>query len=171
MSCGRDQPNIPTRPNTRRLHHRRHLVLDESDLGHRVVVRCRVGSAQRPKYRDLLGQLLAVSANDVVVRTDDGAQRTIPMQEIHIAKRVPPRPPRHSEIIALERVTDRAWPAPVREQLGDWVLRAADGFTSRANSALVLGEPELPLPAAVQACAQWCRAPGLAPRLRVPPPA
>ena len=35
---------------------------------------------------------------------------------------------------AYEALMDAAWPAPERHDLGEWVLRAADGVTQRANS-------------------------------------
>ena len=37
------------------------------------------------------------------------------------------------------------WRGTEEEWLGEWLLRAADGFTGRANSALPLGDPGLPL--------------------------
>ena len=39
--------------------------------------------------------------------------------------------------------------------MGDWLLRAADGFTGRANSALAAGDPGRPLPEAVEAVRAW----------------
>ncbi|WP_235926084.1 GNAT family N-acetyltransferase [Actinokineospora pegani] len=42
---------------------------------------------------------------------------------------------------ALERVCARAWPPVVARPLGEWLLRAADGYTGRANSALAVGDP------------------------------
>ena len=41
----------------------------------------------------------------------------------------------------LERAAALHWQAPETERLGEWRLRAADGFTGRANSALPLGDP------------------------------
>ena len=32
-----------------------------------------------------------------------------------------------------------AWPAPTQARLGSWVLRAADSWTGRGNSALAVG--------------------------------
>ncbi len=55
----------------------------------------------------------------------------------------------------LERTTARGWRAPEEVPLGDWVLRAAGGFTGRANSALALGDPGLPLPAAIGQVRAW----------------
>jgi N-acetylglutamate synthase len=39
--------------------------------------------------------------------------------------------------------------------MGDWLLRAAEGFTGRANSALAAGNPGRPLPDAVGAVHAW----------------
>ena len=73
-------------------------------------------------------------------------------------------------MIALERVADEAWPAPVRERLGDWILRAAGGFTNRANSALPLGDAGLPLDGAIDAVRDWYQARDLTPRILSPLP-
>ena len=45
----------------------------------------------------------------------------------------------------LERQCADAWPALVDLPLGQWRLRAAGGFTGRANSALTTGDPGRPL--------------------------
>lgn len=74
----------------------------------------------------------------------------------------------------LERAAARHWQAPDTEPLGDWLLRAAGGFTGRANSALPLGDPGVPLPDAVTAVQDWYRRRGLLPMFVVPqvlPPA
>jgi N-acetylglutamate synthase len=65
------------------------------------------------------------------------------------------------EIMELERVTAQHWRALEEEWLGGWLLRAADGFTGRANSALPLGDPGLPLDDALAAVTEWYRARGL----------
>ncbi|MDQ2811070.1 MAG: hypothetical protein M3Z75_04115, partial [Actinomycetota bacterium] len=68
----------------------------------------------------------------------------------------------------LERAAAAHWQAPEQEQLGEWLLRAAQGFTGRANSALPLGDPGLPLPAAIAAVTSWYRRRGLPPMIAVP---
>jgi N-acetylglutamate synthase len=55
-------------------------------------------------------------------------------------------------------------------RLGDWLLRAADGFTGRANSALAVGDPGVPLQDALAAVTGWYRARGLPPMIAVPMP-
>jgi len=69
---------------------------------------------------------------------------------------------------ALECAAARHWQAPDTEPLGEWLLRAADGFTGRANSALPLGDPGRPLPEAVTAVAKWYRRRGLRPMIVLP---
>jgi ribosomal protein S18 acetylase RimI-like enzyme len=54
-------------------------------------------------------------------------------------------------VYQLERACADAWPSVVDRPLGQWRLRAAGGFTGRANSALTLGDPGRPLTAALAA--------------------
>lgn len=91
------------------------------------------------------------------------------MRGVRDVDHLPPPAPRR-DIAALEWAADEAWPAPVRERLGDWLLRAADGWTSRGNSALPVGRPGVPLPDAVEAVRRWYAARGLSPRMNVPLP-
>jgi N-acetylglutamate synthase len=70
----------------------------------------------------------------------------------------------------LERVAAGGWRAPEQAALGDWLLRAAGGFTGRANSALAVGDPGLPLAAAITEVSRWYRARGLPPMVAVPYP-
>ncbi|CAL9298084.1 Mycothiol acetyltransferase [Streptomyces sp. enrichment culture] len=55
----------------------------------------------------------------------------------------------------LARVAARAWRPVESERLGDWELRAASGFTRRANSVLPLGAPGVPLDDALDAVRRW----------------
>lgn len=61
----------------------------------------------------------------------------------------------------LERVAAEGWRATEQAPLGSWTLRAAEGFTGRANSVLAVGDPGMPLPLAVEHLRQWYRARGL----------
>jgi ribosomal protein S18 acetylase RimI-like enzyme len=74
----------------------------------------------------------------------------------------------YEQIIGLERVAARHWRGTEEEWLGGWLLRAAQGFTGRANSALPLGDPGLPLDSALEAVAGWYRDRGLSPMIVVP---
>lgn len=70
----------------------------------------------------------------------------------------------------LERVAAAHWRGTEEERLGGWLLRAAEGFTGRANSALPLGDPGLPLDEALAAVTDWYRERGLPPMIVVPAP-
>jgi N-acetylglutamate synthase len=74
------------------------------------------------------------------------------------------------DIDDLERIAARHWQAPETEPLGDWLLRAAAGFTGRANSALPVGAPGVPLPEAVTFVEDWYRRRALPPMIVVPGP-
>jgi N-acetylglutamate synthase len=73
-------------------------------------------------------------------------------------------------IIEIERVAAAHWRGTEEEWLGGWLLRAAEGFTGRANSALPLGDTGLPLDDALAAVTGWYRARGLPPMIAVPLP-
>jgi N-acetylglutamate synthase len=73
-------------------------------------------------------------------------------------------------IIELERMAAAHWRGTEEQWLGNWLLRAAEGFTGRANSALPLGDPGMPLDEALAAVTQWYRARGLPPMIAVPSP-
>lgn len=61
----------------------------------------------------------------------------------------------------LEQVAAEGWRATEQTPLGSWTLRAAEGFTGRANSALAVGDPGMPLPPAIEHVRQWYRTRGL----------
>lgn len=67
----------------------------------------------------------------------------------------------------LERLSDRSMPGRERRRLGDWVLRAADGVTGRANSAWVTGSPGLEAASALDEVERWYRDRGHTPLLQV----
>jgi ribosomal protein S18 acetylase RimI-like enzyme len=71
-------------------------------------------------------------------------------------------------VVDLELVAARGWRGLEEDRLGDWRLRAGGGFTGRANSALVVGDPGMPLPEAVAALTGWYGARGLQPRAMLP---
>ncbi len=83
----------------------------------------------------------------------------IPEASLVAGKVVPAAPARRRGPAAsyeeLARVAMRAWPPVESERLGEWELRAASGFTRRANSVLPLGDPGMPLPAALDVVRRW----------------
>ncbi|MFC7242506.1 GNAT family N-acetyltransferase [Catellatospora aurea] len=146
-------------------------MLAKHDLGSRVVVRRFVGIREdRPQFTDVLGDLTELGDTSLTVATSHGVV-VVPLAEVHRAKVVPARRgPTAREIAALELAATEAWPPPVVEELGAWRLRAAGGYTGRANSALPVGDPGLPLPEALDAVVAFYRRQGLPPQVDVPLP-
>jgi N-acetylglutamate synthase len=75
------------------------------------------------------------------------------------------------DVRTLEEAAARTWRGLDEERHGDWLLRAGGGFSGRANSVLVVGDPPEPLPDAVGTVARWYAARGLTPRAQLPGPA
>lgn len=71
----------------------------------------------------------------------------------------------------LEEAAACGWRAPEEARIGRWWLRAAAGFTGRANSALAIGDPGIPLAAAISEVRRWYGSRGLPPMVAVPFPA
>jgi GNAT superfamily N-acetyltransferase len=136
-----------------------------------VVVRRIVGVSQdRPLFTDALGELVDLSETELTLATAKGTLR-VPLGEVHRAKRVPAaRRPRAADVVALEMAANDAWPAPVQGRLGAWVLRAAENWTGRANSALAVGDPDRTLEAAIDAVTQWYAARGQQALINAPMP-
>jgi GNAT superfamily N-acetyltransferase len=70
----------------------------------------------------------------------------------------------------LERLAARTWRGLEEEPLGDWLLRASGGFTGRANSVLVVGDPPSDLADAIATVTRWYDQRGLRPMAQVPLP-
>ncbi|WP_370324544.1 GNAT family N-acetyltransferase [Euzebya sp.] len=70
----------------------------------------------------------------------------------------------------LERIAALGWQAPDTAHLGGWLLRAAGGFTGRANSVLPLGDPGVPLDDALDQVRDWYARRGLSGLVVVPEP-
>lgn len=71
---------------------------------------------------------------------------------------------------ALERIAALGWRGLEQEYLGGWLLRASGGFTGRANSALPLGDPGVPLDRALDHIVRFYQSRGLKPLVQVPLP-
>jgi ribosomal protein S18 acetylase RimI-like enzyme len=101
---------------------------------------------------DLLGVLEEWGDSTLTVRTEDGTRVVVDRAHVVAGKPVPPRPAVRLRVpveVAEHRALE-SWPAVEVERIGDWVLRASGGFSARANSALLLGEPGAPWDEAVQ---------------------
>jgi ribosomal protein S18 acetylase RimI-like enzyme len=128
-------------------------------------VRHRVGE----KLSDAVGEL-NVDGTDLVVQTRRGPVR-VRRSAVTAVRAIPPAVPRRASLSAIARLEDLcadAWPALVEERLGAWRLRAADGYTGRANAALAIGSPGLPTGAALDAVRAFADRHGIQPRVQVP---
>jgi ribosomal protein S18 acetylase RimI-like enzyme len=142
-------------------------------VGRKVVVRRITGgpgstSGGRPRYSDVVGVLVAAGPATLSVRRQNRSLVDIPRSEVHLVKPVPAAP---RDVLALEEVALAGWPAPDTRWLGRWLLRAAEGFTGRANSVLPLGDPGRPLDQALAEVAAWYGERGLSSRVVIPVPA
>ena len=92
------------------------------------------------------------------------------------AKMVPDAPARlrdrrpTSTSTTLEQIAAEGWQPLEQASVGDWVLRAAAGFTGRANSVLPLGDPGRPLDEALAGVSSWYAERSLPPKIQVPLP-
>lgn len=140
-------------------------------FGRRVSLRHRIGERDgRALYSDAVGDLEPAGDDDVVVRTRRG-RVTVARAAVVAVRAVPPPVPRRASwaaVARLESLCADAWPARADVALGAWRLRAAGGFTARANGALAVGDPGRPVPAALAAVGAFAAEHGIAPRVQVP---
>ena len=117
---------------------------------------------------EVVGIVLAASADSLTVRRRDGSVSEFAVSQITAGRVVPPSPAQRIEVGELQRVAALGWRPLEQEPLGDWLLRAGGGVSGRANSALAVGDPGRPLDEAVAAVRGWYDARGLPPRLQLP---
>ncbi|MBD0292636.1 MAG: GNAT family N-acetyltransferase [Jiangellaceae bacterium] len=139
-----------------------------ADIGRRVVVRYRV--AESGMATDALGQLADWADGALHVRRADGELVVVPVDAVIAAKRIPARPVARREVRALEAAAALGWRALEVDHVGGWLLRAAGGFTGRANSCLPLSSPGMPLSDAIAVVERWYAARGLRPAFQLPHP-
>lgn len=139
-------------------------------LGRRVSLRHRIGDRDgRPLYSDAVGEISA-DGDALVVVTRRGPVR-VARAAVAAVRAVPPAAPRRASwaaVARLESLCADAWPAVVDEPLGDWRLRATGGVTARANSALAVGDPGVPVASALDAVVAFAREHRITPRVQVP---
>ncbi len=75
------------------------------------------------------------------------------------------------DVLELERIAALGWRGLESSRFGGWELRAAGGFTGRANSVLPLGDPPPDLDAALAHVVAWYTERGLPPTFQIPLPA
>ncbi|MFG2682289.1 GNAT family N-acetyltransferase [Streptomyces sp. NPDC048392] len=131
-----------------------------ADVGKRVSVRrlSEPGVADE-KFTDTVGVLTSWTDGVLLITRKSGETVRVAESALIAGKVVPSAPARRRGPAAsyeeLARVAARAWRPVESELLGAWELRAAAGFTRRANSVLPLGDPGLPLDDALAAVRRW----------------
>ncbi|MFD9138210.1 GNAT family N-acetyltransferase [Streptomyces bottropensis] len=142
------------------------IRVSAADVGKRVSVR-RVDDdpAGGGKFTDTVGVLTSWDEGALLITRRDGERVRIEESSLVAGKVVPAAPARRrgpaASFAELARVAARSWQPVERESLGEWELRAAAGFTRRANSVLPLGDPGMPLDEALTAVRRWYAARGL----------
>lgn len=135
-------------------------------VGTRVVLRRVVGGtgpSGGPAMTDLLGVMLAWGPESTTLQPEDGPPVEVPLSAIVSGKPVPPRPSVLARVGAeeAERRAVGGWPPVESRPLGAWVLRAAGGYSARANSVLAVGDPGLPVDEALAEVTAFYAARGL----------
>src|ERR1700712_3009371 len=144
-------------------------ALGPQALGARVVVRRvlrdQTGPSGGPAMSDVLGILESWAGGLAIVRREDGSLVEIATADIVSGKPVPPRPsiPRRLAARDADRLALPGGQPVESEPLGEWVLRASGGFSSRGNSVFALGDPGVALADAVSEGARGVRARTLTP--------
>ncbi|MFI6104427.1 GNAT family N-acetyltransferase [Streptomyces sp. NPDC051310] len=155
------------------------IRITPSDVGKRVSVRRLSDSGtERGTFTDTVGVLTSWDKGVLLITRRTGESVRIPESSLVAGKVVPAAPARRrgpaADFAELAPVMARAWPPVESEPLGQWTLRAAvaaapddegtphgpaggrrTGFTRRANSALPLGDPGMPLDAALARVRDW----------------
>ncbi|WP_371625754.1 GNAT family N-acetyltransferase [Streptomyces sp. NBC_01116] len=137
-----------------------------TDVGKRVSVRRRTDDGGTgAEFTDVVGVLTSWNNGVLSITRKSGESVHIVESTVVAGKVVPAAPARRRGPAAsfgeLATVTARAWQPVESEALGDWRLRAAGGFTRRANSALPLGDPGLPVGEALDRVRDWYEERGL----------
>ncbi|MET9323732.1 GNAT family N-acetyltransferase [Streptomyces sp. NPDC003038] len=142
------------------------IRITPADVGKRVSVRrVESGPGGTPEFTDAVGVLTSWDEGVLTITRKDGRSVRIAESTLVAGKIVPPAPARRRGPAAsfeeLARVTARSWQPLESEPLGEWTLRAAAGFTRRANSVLPLGDPGIPLDDALARVTSWYAKRGL----------
>ncbi|MET9504628.1 GNAT family N-acetyltransferase [Streptomyces sp. NPDC006622] len=131
-----------------------------ADVGKRVSVRrLSEPGVTEGQFTDTVGVLTSWDSGVLVITRKSGESVRFAESSLVAGKVVPPAPARRrgpaASYAELAHVSARAWRPTESERLGGWELRAASGFTRRANSVLPLGDPGLPLDGALDVVRRW----------------
>jgi N-acetylglutamate synthase len=128
--------------------------LTAADVGRRVTVRRTIDDDPH-HLGDVVGELVGWTEMELLIRRWDGTTTVVPHDDVVAGRVVTVGPMTTPTVAELEEIAARGWPSPDTAWLGRWWLRAAGGFTGRANAVIPLGSPELPFDAALSRVVRW----------------
>ncbi|MDO3648886.1 N-acetylglutamate synthase, CG3035 family [Nocardia mangyaensis] len=138
-------------------------------LGRRVVMRYQLPEGYPQPLTDVIGELVSLSPPSV--RTAEGELVEVAADRVVALKALGPRPIRTKEIRSLETAAAAAWPGSAHLWIDGWLVRAGNGYTGRANSAVPLGESGVPAVLSIETMrriADWYTERGLPLLLQLP---
>ena len=142
-------------------------ALDHARQGERWVIRHRLADGSAT---DVIGWIEQIEPKAISVATSGGRVVRLATADIILARRAPAAAggpdPLRTTAEELERYALPGW-LGFSEPLGEWTLRAARGFTSRANSCLAVGDPGMPVAGAAAQIVAFSSAHGIPPRAEV----
>ena len=119
-------------------------IRDTARVGERWVIRHRLSDGSAT---DLIGWIETLSDHEIAIGTISSRLERLLLADVVAARRAPAAAggsdPLRTSPADLEQIALPGWLA-LSEPLGEWTLRAADGFTGRANSCLAVGDPGMP---------------------------
>jgi GNAT superfamily N-acetyltransferase len=118
----------------------------------------------------VVGVVVTASEQTWSIRRRDGTVTDVDPSTVLARRDVPPSPAQRVPVAELQQVAALGWRAQETARLGDWLLRASGGFTGRANSALVVGDPGVRVSEAVSTVEAWYAGRALPPRFQLPEP-
>ncbi len=119
--------------------------------------------------RDLVGEVVAVDDRRLVIMPWDRGPVAVDTASVVAWRQVPPKAVRPSSTPAdLARLAASGWPGLELELVGGWELRAAGGYTRRANSALCEGDPGTDVASALDRVTAFYRSRDLPPQVVLP---
>ena len=118
----------------------------------------------------VVGVVVTASDESWSIRRRDGSVTEVDVSAVRARRDVPPTPAQRAGVTEVQQVAALGWRALETVRLGDWLLRASGGFTGRANSALVTGDPGRPVADAVDTVEGWYADRELPARLQLPDP-
>jgi ribosomal protein S18 acetylase RimI-like enzyme len=103
----------------------------------------------------VVGEIVEADSESWSVRRRDGSIAHVAVASIEARREVPPGRSATTSVSELQQIAAFGWRAQETVRLGEWLLRASGGFTSRANSVLAVGDPGCELDDALDRAAEW----------------